>query len=90
MDVDPHQSLFASLTHLLILDNFLSSSDVARALLPDYVVQLPVLTHLAIVNSDLFGVDLVLENAILAACKALKVFIVHRGAEVWHGVFGAN
>jgi hypothetical protein len=77
IDVDPHQSLFASLTHLLILDNLLSSSDVALVLLPNYVVQLHVLTHLAMVNSDLFDMDLGLENAIFAACKALKVFIVN-------------
>ncbi|KAJ7303559.1 hypothetical protein DFH08DRAFT_825841 [Mycena albidolilacea] len=29
------------------------------------------------VNFDLFGVDLVLEDSILAVCKGLKVFIVY-------------
>ncbi|KAJ7866955.1 hypothetical protein B0H14DRAFT_357282 [Mycena olivaceomarginata] len=77
ISMHPHQPTFTCLTHLFIFDNFLAFSDVALARLPWHVAELPVLTHLAMVNTALFGGgDPVLEKAILAVCKALKVLIV--------------
>lgn len=74
--VHPHQPMFSSLTHLFILgDDPISPVDMGH--LPRFLSQLPVLTHFAIINLELFAARPVVEQDILVACKPLRVLILN-------------
>ncbi|KAJ7776727.1 hypothetical protein B0H14DRAFT_330645 [Mycena olivaceomarginata] len=74
--VHPHQPMFSSLTHLFILgDDPISPVDMGH--LPRFLSQLPVLTHFAIINPELFATRPVVEQDILVACKPLRVLILN-------------
>ncbi|KAJ7828785.1 hypothetical protein B0H14DRAFT_3466159 [Mycena olivaceomarginata] len=74
LDLDPHQLIFAFLTHLFIVDGIAYPYHIR---LPSFLANyLLVLTHFAMSNSIFFEEPAVAERDVLAICATFQVLIV--------------
>ncbi|KAF7357775.1 hypothetical protein MVEN_00823500 [Mycena venus] len=85
IELDPHQQMFAFLTHLHVNEAAIAASVSFHLILPDsplplFLAELPVLTHFAMAIGLLILGPPEVEQNILASCQNLQVLIVG-GAE---------